>query len=363
MKVLHCISTANIGGIERLVIELAIAQKKTGINVALMLDKKTGQFLDEIIQNEIPIYESKVKSGIEFSFLKQQSIKHIFNEFDIVHLHNFSLLRSYAAIKSKSKIVYTIHGLSKGIRKENFFKFHFRESIKRYFLNRVNYFIANSNHTLSLAKNHYGLKKTKTKTKVILNGIPFPVLKENDFVSDKEFTIGMVSRFTVRKRIERLINSFELFIKLGGKGKLQLIGDGDTFKSIQALIKEKELTDKIEMLGYKKNVHDFYNSFDVVVHPSDNEGFGLIAVESYINGKPILAFSDSGGLVEIINPLEPENIVQDEEQLALRLKVMSEVRHDIFLGCPKRKKYAIDNFSIERMEREYFEVYNQILNY
>jgi len=359
MKIIHCLNSPHIGGIERLAIDLAIAQKNVGIEVAIMFDTTEGHFLEIIEKEKIPVFNSKIKSGFDFSRKTLLYIRSVFKDFDIIHLHNFSPLRSIAALSFKS--IYTIHGLSKGIRKENFLKFYFRESLKKYFLNRVNYFIANSNHTLSLAKNHYGLKKTKTK--VILNGIPFPVLKENDFVSDKEFTIGMVSRFTVRKRIERLINSFELFIKLGGKGKLQLIGDGDTFKSIQALIKEKELTDKIEMLGYKKNVHDFYNSFDVVVHPSDNEGFGLIAVESYINGKPILAFSDSGGLVEIINPLEPENIVQDEEQLALRLKVMSEVRHDIFLGCQKRKKYAIDNFSIERMEREYYEVYNQILKY
>ena len=236
MKIIHCLNSPHIGGIERLAIDLAIAQKKNGIDVALMFDKMDGHFLEIIKEEEIPIFHSKIKGGFDFNRNTLIYLRSIFKDFDIVHLHNFSPLRSIAAASFKT--VYTIHGLSKGIRKENFFKFHFRETIKRYYLNRVNYFIANSNHTLSLAKKHYGLKKTKTK--VILNGIPFPDLKEIDFFSDKEFTIGMVSRFTVRKRVERLINSFELFINLGGNGKLILIGDGETFNSIQLLVKEKQ---------------------------------------------------------------------------------------------------------------------------
>lgn len=357
MKIIHCLNSPHIGGIERLAIDLAIAQKKAGLEVGVMFDKMEGHFLETLKEQNIPIFQSEIKSGFDFNNKTLQHIRSIFQNFDIIHLHNFSPLRSMAASKMKS--VYTIHGLSKGIRKENFFKFHFREAIKKHYLNRVNYFIANSEHTLSSAKKHYGLKNTPSK--VILNGIPFPDLSKTENILNQDFTIGMVSRFIVRKRIERLINAFELFLKSGGKGKLQLIGDGDTFESIQALVKEKQLTDKVEMFGYKKNVHDYYKAFDIVAHPSDNEGFGLIAVEAYINGKPILAFSDSGGLVEIIRPLEPENILQNEEQFANRLKEMSEKRTELALQSDKRKKYAIDNFSIERMEREYFSIYQELL--
>ena len=41
--------------------------------------------------------------------------------------------------------------------------------------------------------------------------------------------------------------------------------------------------------------------------------------EAYLNGKPVIAFKDSGGLMEIVEPLEPDNIVEDEKQLAKRL--------------------------------------------
>ena len=56
---------------------------------------------------------------------------------------------------------------------------------------------------------------------------------------------------------------------------------------------------------------DYYKSFDVCVFPAEQEPFGLVGVEAYLNGKVVLAFSDSGGLKEIIEPFEPELIVRD----------------------------------------------------
>ena len=53
MKILHCISSASIGGIERLVIELAVAQKEAGIEVAIMLDQKKGLYLKQLEENKI----------------------------------------------------------------------------------------------------------------------------------------------------------------------------------------------------------------------------------------------------------------------------------------------------------------------
>lgn len=360
MKVLHCISTANIGGIERLVIELAIAQKMAGISVAIMLDQRKGQFLDEIVEFKIPIYESKVKSGFEFSFSKLQSIKHIFNEFDIIHLHNFSLLRSFAAMKSKSKVVYTIHGLSKGIRNENFFKYFFREIFKKHFLNRVDFIISNSLFTLQGAKEDYGLKPN---SKVILNGTS---LKESSFITSKkkqsDFVIGLVSRFTARKRIDRLIDSFDLFLKKGGSGKLILVGDGQTYNSIVNQVKTKGIEEYVLLIGYSNDVAKYYQQFDICVFPSEKEPFGLVAVEAYNFGLPVLVYEDSGGLKEIIKPIEPMNIVKTNIELANRLLYYQTNLNELSDESKiKRINYVKENFSIERMEREYFKQYKEIL--
>ena len=50
MKLLHCLNTPKIGGIERLVIHLAVEQKSKGIDVTIMLDSIDGAYYKIIIE-------------------------------------------------------------------------------------------------------------------------------------------------------------------------------------------------------------------------------------------------------------------------------------------------------------------------
>ena len=359
MKILHCITSPSIGGIQKLVIDLAIEQKNQGVEVAIMLDSRQGAYLKILTDNKISIIDSGITGGYNFSFSKLKRIKRIYSKFSIVHLHNFSLLRLLAI--SSSNIVYTIHGLSKGVRKENFFKYTFRESLKKFFLNKVDFFIANSEYTLAKTKSHYGLEKTKTKA--ILNGIPIPTSISNDVHdSNNMFTIGLVSRFTERKRIDRLINGFDVFLKNGGKGRLVLVGDGAAIGDVTSQIAMLSLSDHIELVGYTDKVSEYYKQFDICVHPSDNEGFGLVAVEAYLHGLPVIAFNDSGGLVEVVLPLEPENIIENETQLTERLSFYFKNKQDISKKANQRIIYAKSNFSMKRMSSDYYGIYNQLIN-
>ena len=147
----------------------------------------------------------------------------------------------------------------------------------------------------------------------------------------------------------------------GGLGELILVGDGDTFEYVNKLVTSEGLNNRIKLLGYKSNVTEFYEKFDVCVFPSEKEPFGLVAVEAYLSGKPVLVFSDSGGLKEIIEPIEPENIVEDEKALANRLLYYSENKHLMFEKANERVRYAKNNYSIQRMANEYYDVYKSIL--
>ncbi|GGG60140.1 glycosyltransferase family 4 protein [Bizionia arctica] len=359
MKILHCINSPHIGGIERLVIELAIEQKKQGIDVSVMLDSLEGQYYEYLLSQNIPILESEVKGGFDMSLRTYKNLKTAFKVFQIIHLHNFSPIRSMAAKASKVKIVYTIHGLSKGIRNESKIKTVIREAIKTYYLNRVDILVANSEYTLGLAIAGYGLKHINKL--VVLNGIKLPKDTLTGNNSSQDFNIGLVSRFTPRKRIDRLIEAFKLFLDKGGKGRLILVGDGSTFQVINELITKLEIGDFIDVLGYQSKVEDYYKTFNVCVFPSEHEPFGLVAVEAYLHGKPVLAFNDSGGLKEVVAPLEPENIVDTENELAERLIWCLQNKDKIQQNSEKRIQYAQNNFSIERMERDYYNVYKNIL--
>ncbi|WP_422107352.1 glycosyltransferase family 4 protein [Winogradskyella sp.] len=360
MKVLHCINRPQIGGMERLVIDLASEQKSLGLDVFIMLDVIDGHYLEDILNQNIPILESGVRGGFDANANTFYKLKKVFNGFEIIHLHSFSLLITIAALSSWAKTVYTIHGLSKGVRRENLIKYFFRESLKKMCLNKLNYFIANSESTLSKAEIHYGLKNVNRK--VILNGVKIgPLLPSADFKIPKEiFTIGLVSRFTPRKRIDRLLSAFAIFKKKGFEGRLIMVGDGINFNNIKQQVETMKLESHVDMVGYKRNVDDYYKKFHVCVQPSDNEGFGLVAVEAYLHGLPMIAFKDSGGLVEVVKPIEPDNLVEDEEHLAERLGFYFSNQHLIADAADQRMTYAKNHFSIHRMGKDYLKVYNEL---
>ncbi|MDD7886239.1 glycosyltransferase family 4 protein [Flavivirga sp. 57AJ16] len=358
MKVLHCINSPQIGGIERLVIDLAIEQKKQGIEVAIILDTREGQYYEYLLNQNIPILDSGIKNGFCLNYKTFKQLKRSFKAFQIIHLHNFSFMRSIAAKYSKVKTIYTVHGLSKEVRKESVLKYFIRELVKKRLLNTVSIVIANSHFTLGLAKKHYGLEKVKNQ--VILNGIRLADYSLNTVSGTSEFTIGLVSRFTERKRIDRLILAFKAYKKKGGLGKLILVGGGFEFNRIQNMVNNFNIEDSVKLLGYKKDVAAYYNDFDVVVYPSENEPFGLAAVEAYLHGKPVIVFKDSGGLKEVVAPLEPENIVLNKEELVNRLLFYVQHRDQITATASKRINYAKENFGIERMERDYYSLYKNI---
>jgi glycosyltransferase involved in cell wall biosynthesis len=65
-------------------------------------------------------------------------------------------------------------------------------------------------------------------------------------------------------------------------------------------IAELGLTDKIKLTGMQKNVPEWMQAMDVIVHASDSEPFGIVIIEAMALGKPVVA-GDKAGPKEIIH--------------------------------------------------------------
>ena len=60
------------------------------------------------------------------------------------------------------------------------------------------------------------------------------------------------------------------------------------------------MEERIHFLGYRSDVVECINSFDFCVLPSIFEGFGLVAIEAFMNGKTMIA-TDIPGVNEVVN--------------------------------------------------------------
>lgn len=99
--------------------------------------------------------------------------------------------------------------------------------------------------------------------------------------------IGHIGRFTAQKNSVRLINIFSAIVKKEPSARLCLIGDGELKTAMLDEIKRLDLEDKVDYLGRREDIQQFYNAMDVFVLPSLYEGLPVVGLEAESCGLPM----------------------------------------------------------------------------
>ncbi len=114
---------------------------------------------------------------------------------------------------------------------------------------------------------------------------------------DGEKILIHISNFRKVKRVEDVIRVFEIVSKQI-ESKLLLIGDGPERKAMEDLCRQIGLCDHIRFLGKQEAVEELLAISDLFLLPSENESFGLAALEAMACEVPVIS-SNAGGLPEV----------------------------------------------------------------
>ena len=138
-----------------------------------------------------------------------------------------------------------------------------------------------------------------TDSRVIYNGV---VLKETDdqvdeIISYGGIKLGCIARLSEQKGLTYLLDAMSLLTVKDIR--LFIVGDGELRNELENKVKELHLQDSVTFLGYRKDIAECINSFDFCVLPSVFEGFGLVAIEAFMNSKTLVA-TDIPGLNEVV---------------------------------------------------------------
>lgn len=106
-----------------------------------------------------------------------------------------------------------------------------------------------------------------------------------------------VSNFRPVKRIDNVIHIFKQVQEII-PSKLLLIGDGPERHNMEQLCRQLHLCDEIRFLGKQQAVEELLAVSDLFLMPSENESFGLAALEAMACGVPVIS-SNAGGLPEV----------------------------------------------------------------
>jgi N-acetyl-alpha-D-glucosaminyl L-malate synthase BshA len=140
--------------------------------------------------------------------------------------------------------------------------------------------------------------------KVIHNFIDFQRFKKSNkdhfkkaIAPNGEKILVHISNFRKVKRVQDVIYVFK---KLYEKTpcKLLLIGDGPERQGLEELCRQVGLCHEIRFLGKQDAVEELLAIADLFIIPSENESFGLAALEAMACEVPVIS-SNAGGLPEV----------------------------------------------------------------
>jgi glycosyltransferase involved in cell wall biosynthesis len=117
--------------------------------------------------------------------------------------------------------------------------------------------------------------------------------------SEETLLIVGVGRLIRLKQFSVLLQAFER-VRRRIDARLVLIGRGPKRKALVQQADELGLQNHVDFLGFVDNPYKYMNRADLLAHPSQHEGFGLVLVEALACGTPVVATDCPGGPSDIL---------------------------------------------------------------
>lgn len=115
------------------------------------------------------------------------------------------------------------------------------------------------------------------------------------FVSEEKTDLGqkqffVAARFVKQKGLDLLIDAFAKFCTVDDEWKLAIAGDGPLLEEIKDRAQKKNVQDRVEFIGLTNNVQKYFLQSSVYLLSSRWEGWGLVIIEAFEMGMPVISF-------------------------------------------------------------------------
>lgn len=192
-----------------------------------------------------------------------------------------------------------------------------------------------SKYTKDIIVNHYGVDPNKVE--VVYNGVDpqgVSILNEQEKeavdikkLKDAGWNIVLfVGRLTMQKGPDYFLEAAKKVLEYQPKTLFVVNGSGDMAQQIIDRAAYLGIGDKVLFTGFKKEkeLGWLYTASDLFVLPSISEPFGLVPLESLLNGTPVLVSKQSGVSEVLKNALKTD--FWDIDDMAN--KIISALRHE-----------------------------------
>jgi glycosyltransferase involved in cell wall biosynthesis len=293
LRVMHVVVAGDIGGAERLLVDLATRRDETGADhqVALLTpNRRLARYLTDAgleVHDRGRVRESPL--AYLFTALGPADVSWLVallvdQRIDVVHTHTLGshVLGTRAAMRAGRPQVRTEHHVM-----------HYgaisSSAFTRWAAARTDRVVAVSDYVLR------ALSRTApavaAKATVVRNAVDAERWRPRPRL-DGGFRVGVVSRLTAWKRVHLVLYAAAL-----ARVDVWVIGDGEERARLEETAKRGG--GGVRFLGYQADPRPFVAECDAIVSAAEREPLGLSLLESLSMERPVIAFAE-GGVPEIV---------------------------------------------------------------
>ncbi len=221
---------------------------------------------------------------------------------DIIHVHSLQADRLAIAMRDKcsARIVYTCHSLvsNEGLHKSSFRHMEIRQ---RHFMEQADMIVAPSNWLAMVLMAHR--PATRDKIHVIPNGVKPHSISVLDRPR-RPAQLLFAGRLIRQKGVAETIAAVADLKNIDRNVHLDIIGNGSMkyMRELKSQTNRLKVSGRVRFLGQctHHTVLQHMRDAGVVIMPSRNESFGLVALEAMAVGTPLVS-TQAGGLRDFVD--------------------------------------------------------------
>jgi glycosyltransferase involved in cell wall biosynthesis len=307
MRIVQLVANLEIGGLERLAVNLAHAQKADGHSPILYCLGQRGAFADEAEAAGIPVIAFHKGPGMSPGTVLEIARQLRRDRPDVLHGHNH-LVHHYAVaaahLAGVPAVVNTRHGQEVQILEKPDGSGYYlntaspdrkADRIYRAMVRWTDALIFISEDTRRFFIKHRGIPPKRTH--VILNGAPldpFLVRPAAPGSLQPRFRFGTAGRMVLAKDYLMLVEAFAIVASKLPEAELHFAGKGPMLGRIEERIAELGLGSRIVMHGPIFDMPAYMEELDAFVLSSLTEGLPIVILEAMAAGLPIVSTRVAG---------------------------------------------------------------------
>ena len=295
-KIIHLITTIELGGAEKQLLTLVREQVKSGLGVEVFYLKGSPELKQEFENCGAVVNQTLLKK----SFFQQVfTLRKYLNQDPApvhAHLPKSELLASLSC--SKGMLIFTRHNseafwpgapkifsnvLARFVAKRSISGVCISNAVKDFIIQR-----GELSKDYDLETIYYGFEKIEQ-----LDAKALAEIKDQLRVKPGALRVGSIGRLVRQKDYPTLLSAMKQVIDSGIDAELFILGEGAEKDNFTELTLELGINKRVHWLGRTPFVNEFLSQLDLFVLPSIYEGFGLVLLEAMQANKPVLATSNS----------------------------------------------------------------------